>query len=92
MLETDSNVFVDDIIKSFMRKYGGIEKLMERNGFNFKFVAILSIRCDKVNEPKVSSYTESRKWLGYKNPTINPKMSMIDVSSMLLCPHSAIKK
>lgn len=34
---------------------------MEDSGFKFKFVGSLSIRCDKVNQPKDSSYTESPK-------------------------------
>ena len=68
-------MFVDDIIKWFTKKYSGIDSLMEENWLSFKFV------------DQVSSYIESPKWLRYKNATINPKISMIDVFSMLLCPH-----
>ena len=31
---------------------------MEGSGFNFEFIGSLSIKCDKVNVPKVSSYIE----------------------------------
>ena len=46
---------------------------MEGSRFSFKFVGSFSIRHDKVNEPKVSSYTESPRWLRYKDGTVNPK-------------------
>ena len=45
---------------------------MEGDGFSFKFVSNLSIRCDKVNAPKISLCTKSANWLKYKNTTINP--------------------
>ena len=64
MLETDSNVFVDDIIKSYVTKYNNIDKQIEGTRFSFEFVRGLSARCDKANEPKGSSYIESPKWLG----------------------------
>ena len=51
MLETDYNAFVDDVIKSFMKRYNDIDKQMEGSGFSFKFVGSLSFRCVKVNEP-----------------------------------------
>ena len=54
MLETDSHVFVDDIIKSFIKRYNGIDKQMDGSGFSFKFVDSSNIRCDKVNAPKDS--------------------------------------
>ena len=73
MLETCSDVFVDDNIKSFMKKYRGIDKLMEGNGFSFNFFDSLSIRCYKLNQPKVSLYIESTKGLRCKNAAINPK-------------------
>ena len=71
ILETDSDVFVAGAIKSFVKEYNGIFKQMEGSGFDF--VGKLSIRCDKVNEVKGSSYIESPKWLRYKNATINKK-------------------
>ena len=61
MLETDFDVFVGYIIKSFMREYNGIDKQMKRSGFSFKFASSLSIRCDKVNKSKGLSYIESPK-------------------------------
>ena len=58
MLETDSNMFVDGIIKSFIKKYNNIDKQMEGCRFSFEFARSLSISCDKVNEPNGSSYIE----------------------------------
>ena len=72
MLETDSDVFFYDTIKSFRKEHNDIDKQMEGSGFSFKFQS-LSARYDKVNVPKGSSYIESPKWLRYKNSTINPK-------------------
>ena len=59
MLETDSNLFVDNIIQSLLKEYSQIDKQMEGSRFSFTFVGSLSIRSDKVNEPKGSSYIES---------------------------------
>ena len=69
MLETDCNVFVDDIIKSFMKEY----KQIAGSGFSFKFVSSLNIKQDKVNEPKNSSYINLSNWLRYKYATITSK-------------------
>ena len=44
----DSDVFFDDIIKSFMNEYNDIDKQMERNRSGFKFGGSLSSRCRKV--------------------------------------------
>ena len=33
----------------------------------------LSIRCNKVNVPKGSSYIKPLDWVRYKNATVNPK-------------------
>ena len=77
-------VFREDGLKLFMKKYNDIDKKMEGSGFNFEFIGSLSIKCDKVNVPKVSSYIGSPKWLRYKKAKINKKVSMIDVFSMLL--------
>ena len=41
------------------------------------------IECTTVNEPKGPSYIISPDWLKCKNETINPKILMIDVFSML---------
>ena len=54
MLEISFNVFVDDIIKSFIKEGNEIDKQMDGSRFNVKFVGSLSIRCDRVNEPKGS--------------------------------------
>ena len=51
-------VFRKDGLKLFMKKYNDIDKKMEGSGFNFEFIGSLSIKCDKVNVPKVSSYIE----------------------------------
>ena len=72
-LESDSNVFFDDIIKSTKTKYVDLDKQVEGSVFRFNFVSKLNIRCDKVNEPKGSSYIKSTDWLRYRNATINPK-------------------
>ena len=73
LLETDPNVFLDDIIKLFMKEYKYIDKQMEGSRFSFKFAGSLSVTCHKVNEPKASLYIKSPKWLRYKNSTINPE-------------------
>lgn len=41
MLETNSDVFFDDVIKLFMREYNDMDKQMEGSGFSFTFVASL---------------------------------------------------
>lgn len=51
VLETDSNLFVDNVIYWLVKEYSHIDKKMERSGFSFKFVGSLSVRCDKENEP-----------------------------------------
>ena len=68
------------------------KKQNKKNKFNFKFVGNLSIRFNKVNAQKVSSWIKSPDWFRYKNATINSKILMIDVSSILLRSHSTIKK
>lgn len=47
-------------------------KKMEGTKLNFKFICNLSIRCDKINQAKGSSYIKSPKRLRYKNARINP--------------------
>ena len=59
MLETDYDVFIDDVIKSFMNKYIGIDKQMEWHTFSVE--SSFFIKCEKVNEPNGSSYTETLK-------------------------------
>ena len=49
-----------------MKECNDLFKQMEESGFDF--VGKLSIRCDKVNEAKGSSYIESPKWLRCKMP------------------------
>ena len=57
-LEINSNVLVDDIIKS-IKTICRLSKQMEGSRFSFKFVSSLSIRCRKVNEAKDSAYIKS---------------------------------
>ena len=59
MLETEFDVFIHEIINSFMKEYNDKDKHMEEDGFSFEFVGSISIRCDKVNVPEGSSYNES---------------------------------
>ena len=65
MLETDYDVFIDDVIKSFMNKYSKISKQMKWRKSRFKFESRLCIKCEKVNEPSISSYIETLKRLKY---------------------------
>lgn len=65
MLETGYDVFIDDVIKSFMNKYSKISKQMKWRKPRFKFKGRLCIKCEKVNEPSISSYIETLKWLKY---------------------------
>ena len=95
MLQTDSDLFLLNhlIIKSFIgidkqMEHIGIDKQMERSMFRLKFVISLTIRCDKVNESKFSSYIESHTWLRKKKGKINPKALMVDVS-VWFCSHKA---
>lgn len=53
MLETDFNIFADDIIRSIMSKNNDIHEQVEESRFIFEFVGSLSIRRDKVDEQKV---------------------------------------
>ena len=46
---------------------------MEGGGLSFKFPSSLSIRCDKVDEPKGSSCIKTPNLLRYKNAKINQK-------------------
>ena len=73
MLEIEFDVFVYDIIKLFMKEYNDKDTYMEEGAFSFEFVGSISIRCDKVNVPKDSSYKKLPKWFRYKNEAINPK-------------------
>ena len=50
-----------DIIKSFMKEYNDKDTYMEEGAFSFEFVGSISIRCDKVNVPKDSSYKKLPK-------------------------------
>ena len=54
MQESDSNVFPDNNITSFVNKYNDIEKQMKGWGFSFTFVSSLSSGCDKLNLPSVA--------------------------------------
>ena len=87
LLETDSNLFPDDIIKLIMKKYNDIEEKIEGSRFSFTFSGSLGVRCDNVNVTKGSSNSESPKWLRYKNATINSK-SINDGCSVCFCPHT----
>ena len=62
MLETDSDVFVGYIIKSYMKEHNRIDKQTEGSRLSFKFVCSFSIRCDKVNEPNDSSTSQLNDW------------------------------
>ena len=92
MLETDSAVFVEDIIKRTMNEYPDLDKQMEGSGFSFKFVSSLCISCHKVNVTKVSSYIESLKWLRYRNAKTNLKYIDDGCYCMLLCSNKTMKK
>ena len=94
MLETDFSLFEEDAIKSFMMKFNNMSKQMEGSRSIFILIDSLRIRCDKLNEPKDSSYVESPKWFRYKvcNATVNPKISMIHVFSIFLRSHTTVKK
>ena len=46
---------------------------MKGSGFSLKFLSSLSVRCDKVNVSKGSSYIKSLNLFRYKNATINQK-------------------
>ena len=63
MSGTDSDIFFDDIIKSFMNEYNNIDKQMERNRSSFKFGGSLSSRGHKVIAGKGLLYTRSPDWL-----------------------------
>ena len=65
MLETGYDVFIDYVIKSFMNKYSKISKQMKWRKSRFKFESRLCIKCEKVNEPSISSYIETLKRLKY---------------------------
>lgn len=72
MVETKSNVFIDDIINSVISKFNDIDMQMERTEFSIKFMSSLSVRCDKVNITK-SPYMKLPNWLRYRNAAINQK-------------------
>lgn len=56
--QVETEIFIRNIneqtIKSFIKRYNGIDKQMDGSGFSFKFVDSSNIRCDKVNAPKDS--------------------------------------
>lgn len=58
MLETNFNIFADDITRPIMGKNNDIDEQAEESRFIFEFIGSLSIRRDKVDEPEGSSYTE----------------------------------
>ena len=73
MVETKSNVFIDDIINSVISKFNDIDMQMERTEFSIKFMSSLSVRRDKVNITKSPSYMKLPNWLRYRNAAINQK-------------------
>ena len=50
MPKTSSDVFVEDIIRSFMREYSGINKQMEESEFSFKFGVTEMVEILKCNK------------------------------------------
>ena len=68
------------------------DRKMDGRGFSFNYERKLTIQCVKVNEPIGSSYIKSSDWLRWKHAKINPKISMVDVSSMLLHRVNIMKK
>ena len=52
--------------------------------FSFNYANKLTIKCAIVNEPKGSSYIKSPDWLKCENATMNTKILMTDVFSMLI--------
>ena len=74
ILETDIDLFVNDIFKSIKDKYKDLDNEMKGSEFSYKLVSKLNIRCEKVNFKEGSSYIKSPNWLRYKNATINPKV------------------
>ena len=65
---------------------------MEGSTFSLHYASKLTIKQAKVIGAKSSSHTKSLDWLRCKNATINPKILMINVFSMLFCFHSIIMK
>ena len=89
MSETDYDVFIDDVIKSFMNKYNDIEKSMEWHKFTFKFEGSLCIKCEKVNRPNGSSYIETPKLFKYIKFYSKSKKKLVIEVSVCFNAHSA---
>ena len=80
----ETNSIIRRLLKSFLTNYQNEEKIL-RNGSNFVFesVNLLSYHIHKTTLKRGKSYMESPEWILNKRATINQKIKIISVFSIL---------
>ena len=74
MRGTETNNIINELIKSFLKRYQeGLETKMNKSSYTFERVDLLEYHLNKISLNRGSSYIESPKWLKNKKVTINPK-------------------
>ena len=85
MIGSETNEIIEDLFESFFQKYQeGLEESMRGSEFVYDSVDVLYYNLNKVSLSRGGSYIDSPKWLKSKKSTINLKIKMTSVFSMLL--------
>ena len=71
---TDTNEAINELIKSFTKKYQeGLETKMKGSSYIFERVDLLEYHLHKISLNRGSSYIDSPEWIKHKKVTINPQ-------------------
>ena len=84
MMGSKTDEIIEEVFESFLQKYQeGLEESMRGSEFSYDSVDALYYNLNKVSLSRGGSYIDSPKWLKNKETTINPKINMTSVFSML---------
>ena len=84
MMGSKTDEIIEEVFESFLQKYQeGLEESMRGSEFAYDSVDALYYNLNKVSLSRGGSYIDSPKWLKNKETTINPKINMTSVFSML---------
>ena len=84
MISSETDEIIEDLFESFLQKYQEeLEESMGGSEFVYVSVDVLYYNLNKVNLSRGGSYIDSPKWLKKKKATINQKIKMTSLFSML---------
>ena len=73
MIGSDTNEVINELFKSFLQRYQGLQEKMRGSEFEFDGIHLLYYDFNKISLNRGGSYKESAKWIKDKKSTINPK-------------------